>query len=144
MSSDQPVVVKDLACNGPQNDVSVHEMGGKRFLFQSIDTAQTAEDCSSANAPIINGGRVGYEGVRVFDVTNPASPVFVDMIQTACGSHTHSIIPDGDQAYIYVASYPLGLRHHAAGLDAARTRTTAPAMSRTRRSRSSRSPAPGR
>ena len=42
-------------------------MGGKTFLFQSIDTAQTAEDCSSANAPIVNGGRVGYEGVRVFE-----------------------------------------------------------------------------
>ena len=64
-------------------------MGGKTFLFQSIDTAQTAEDCSSANAPIVNGGRVGYEGVRVFDVTNPAAPKFIDMIQTACGSHTH-------------------------------------------------------
>ena len=108
VSADTPAQVVDHACNGPQNDVSVHEMGGKRFLFQSVDTAQTAEDCSSANAPILNGGRVGYEGVRVFDVTNPASPVFVDMVQTACGSHTHSIIPDGEQAYIYVASYPLG------------------------------------
>jgi hypothetical protein len=107
-SSDQPRTVVDHSCNGPQNDVSVHEMGGKRFLFQSIDTAQTAEDCSSANAPIVNLGRVGYEGVRVFDVTDPSKPQFIDMIQTACGSHTHSIIPDGNQAYIYVASYPLG------------------------------------
>jgi hypothetical protein len=107
ISSDRPRTVVDKACNGPQNDVSVHEMGGKRFLFQSVDTAQTAEDCSSANAPIVNGGRVGYEGVRVFDVTDPANPQFIDMIQTACGSHTHSIIPDGQQAYIYVASYPL-------------------------------------
>jgi hypothetical protein len=107
ISMDQPRTVVDFACNGPQNDVSVHEMGGKRFLFQSVDTAQTAEDCTSANAPIVNNGRVGYEGVRVFDVTDPRNPKFVDMIQTACGSHTHSIIPDGDQAYIYVSSYPL-------------------------------------
>jgi hypothetical protein len=107
IAADQPRTVVDFACNGPQNDVSVHEMGGKRFLFQSIDTAQTAEDCSSTNAPLVNGGRVGYEGVRVFDVTNPAQPKFVDMIQTACGSHTHSIIPKGEQAYIYVSSYPL-------------------------------------
>ena len=107
IASDRPRTVVDFACNGPQNDVSVHEMGGKRFLFQSVDTAQTAEDCTSTNAPIVNGGRVGYEGVRVFDVTDPANPKFVDMIQTACGSHTHSIIPDGDQAYIYVSSYPL-------------------------------------
>jgi hypothetical protein len=106
-SGPQPSTVVDFACNGPQNDVSFHRMGGKTFLFQSIDSAQTAEDCSSVNAPIVNGGRVGYEGVRVFDVTNPAQPQFVDMIQTACGSHTHTLIPDGRRAYIYVSSYPL-------------------------------------
>jgi hypothetical protein len=106
-SGQQPATVVDFPCNGPQNDVSFHKMGGRTFLFQSIDTAQTAEDCSSVNAPIVNGGRVGYEGVRVFDVTNPADPEFVDMIQTACGSHTHTLIPDGRRAYIYVSSYPL-------------------------------------
>jgi len=105
--SPTPRTIVDFACNGPQNDVSVYEMGGKRFLFQSIDTAQTAEDCTSVNSEIVNGGRVGYEGVRVFDVTNPAEPKFIDMIQTACGSHTHSIIPRGNEAYIYVSSYPL-------------------------------------
>jgi hypothetical protein len=109
ITADQPTTVVDHACNGPQNDVSVYEMGGKRFLFQSIDTGQTKEDCTSANAPLdADGHRTGYEGVRVFDVTNPASPVFLDMIQTACGSHTHTLIPDGDRAYIYVSSYPLG------------------------------------
>ena len=30
------------------------------------------------------------------------------MIQTACGSHTHTIVPAGQKAYIYVSSYPLG------------------------------------
>ena len=52
ITADQPQVVRDFACNGPQNDVSVYEMGGKRFLFQSIDSGQTAEDCSSVTAPI--------------------------------------------------------------------------------------------
>lgn len=108
ISGNQPQTVVDFACRGPQNDVSFHKMGGKTFLFQSIDSGQTAEDCSSADAPIVNGGRVGYEGVRVFDVTNPAAPEFIDMIQTACGSHTHTIVPDGERAFIYVSSYPLG------------------------------------
>jgi hypothetical protein len=109
ITADQPRLVTDFACNGPQNDVSVHEMGGKRFLFQSIDSGQTAEDCSSATAPIDKQGhRTGYEGVRVFDVTNPTAPKFLDMIQTACGSHTHTIVPDGNRAFIYVSSYPLG------------------------------------
>ena len=109
VSADQPQTIVDKACNGPQNDVSVYEMGGKRFLFQSIDSGQTSEDCSSATAPIdAEGHRTGYEGVRVFDVTNPANPVFLDMIQTACGSHTHTLVADGNRAYIYVSSYPLG------------------------------------
>ena len=42
ITADQPRVVTDFTCNGPQNDVSVYEMGGKRFLFQSIDSGQTA------------------------------------------------------------------------------------------------------
>jgi hypothetical protein len=106
---DSPRTIVDYSCNGPQNDVSVHRMGGKLFLFQSIDSGQTREDCSSANAPIVDGRRTGYEGVRVFDVTNPAEPKFLDMIQTACGSHTHTLIPNGrDKAVIYVSSYPLG------------------------------------
>ncbi len=109
ISADQPRVVTDFACNGPQNDVSVYEMGGKRFLFQSIDSGQTTEDCTSATAPIdAEGHRTGYEGVRVFDVTNPTAPKFLDMVQTACGSHTHTLVPDGDKAYLYVSSYPLG------------------------------------
>ena len=110
ITTDVPQVISDVACNGPQNDVSVHELAGRRYLFQSIDTAQTSEGCDSANAPIVDGvGRVGYEGIRVFDVTDPANPQFLEMIQTACGSHTHTLIPDGDnRAYIYVSSYPLG------------------------------------
>src|SRR5918997_21539 len=68
ISTDQPRVITDFTCNGPQNDVSVHEMRGKRFLFQSIDSGQTREDCSSATAPVVDGKRTGYEGVRVFDV----------------------------------------------------------------------------
>jgi hypothetical protein len=112
---DKPRVVVDHACNGPQNDVSFTKLGGKTFLFQSIDSGQDREDCSSVNAPLVNGARVGYEGVRVFDVSNPAKPRFLDMIQTACGSHTHTLIPGksrgrggSDKAYIYVSSYPLG------------------------------------
>jgi len=106
----QPRTVVDYKCRGPQNDVAVHEMGGKRFLFQSVDTPQTREDCDSADAPLdpVTHTRVGYEGVRVFDVTNPNRPRFLDMVQTACGSHTLTLYPDGERVFVYVASYPLG------------------------------------
>ena len=73
ISGAQPQVVVDHKCRGPQNDVSVYEMGGKRFLFQSIDSGQTAEDCSSTDAPIVNGGRVGYEGRACLRCYEPGS-----------------------------------------------------------------------
>ncbi len=108
VSMRSPRVLVDHVCNGPQGDVSVYRMGGRTFLFQSVDTPQTAADCSSVDAPIIDGGRVGYEGVRVFDVTDPRNPRFLQMIQTACGSHTHTIVPQGETAHLYVGSYPFG------------------------------------
>jgi hypothetical protein len=112
ISGAQPQLVVDHKCRGPQNDVSVYEIGGKRYLFQSIDTPQSAEDCTSADNPLWPTDSTkrtpGFEGIRMFDVTDPANPQFVKAIQTACGSHTHTLVPGGDALYIYVSSYPLG------------------------------------
>lgn len=111
---DQPRVLVDFACNGPQNDVSVYEIRGRRYLFQSIDQPQSAEDCSSQDQPLWPTDPTkrtpGFEGLRMFDVTNPRKPRFLRGIQTACGSHTHTLVPDKkrDRLYIYVSSYPLG------------------------------------
>jgi hypothetical protein len=51
----------------------------------------------------------GYEGLRLFDVTDASNPVFLRMYQTSCGSHVHTIVPDParDAVDVYVASYPL-------------------------------------
>jgi hypothetical protein len=112
ISQPQPRVVVDHKCRGPQNDVSVYEIGGKRFLFQSIDTPQTAEDCTSQDSPFWKKDPTkrtpGFEGIRMFDVTDPVNPKFVKAINTACGSHTHTLVPGGNALYIYVSSYPLG------------------------------------
>jgi LVIVD repeat len=115
-----PVVLSDYFCRGPQNDVSVYKLKNRLLLFQSIDTAQTKASCdgtqagSSQDMPISTtfpGQRqFGFEGIRVFDVTNPSAPVFLTGVPTACGSHTHTTIPDRDdqRVLIYVSSYPLG------------------------------------
>ena len=112
-----PRVLSDYFCRGPQNDVSVYKLRNRLFLFQSVDTPQTKPDCdgtpagSSRDTPISSGQRAfGFEGIRVFDVTNPAAPRFVTGVPTACGSHTHTLIPDRDdqRVLIYVSSYPLG------------------------------------
>jgi hypothetical protein len=108
--SPQPRVITDFACRGPQNDVSVYKIRGRLYLFQSIDTPQTRPDCSSVDTPLTPTGQreFGFEGIRQFDVTNPADPEFVNAYPTACGSHTHTLVPGRRSLHIYISSYPLG------------------------------------
>src|SRR5919106_187467 len=56
----------------------------------------------SWNSPTPAGGRFcggvftpeGQEGVHVFDISNPASPVGLAFVATPCGSHTATGVPD--------------------------------------------------
>lgn len=114
-------VLSDFVCRGPQNDVSVAKAGDRLLLFQSIDSAQTQESCdgtvagNSADNPTFSEGgstyrQFGFEGIRMFDVTDPSNPVFLDAMPTACGSHTHTLVPnpEDNMLHLYVSSYPLG------------------------------------
>jgi hypothetical protein len=51
-----------------------------------------------------------FEGIRVFDISDITAPVHVTSIPTACGSHTHTLLPEpeNNRAILYVSSYPLG------------------------------------
>ncbi len=122
-SPEQPTVLSDYYCRGAQGDVSVAKLGKRLMLFLSVDRAQTKASCdgtregSSADTPLVQEGTpargyadFGFEGIRVFDVTNPRRPQYVTAVPTACGSHTHTLVPDrrGLRALLYVSSYPLG------------------------------------
>jgi hypothetical protein len=52
--------------------------------------------------------RFGYEGLRMFDVSNPRSPKFLRFYRNPCGSHTNTVVPARGQVHVYIASYPLG------------------------------------
>jgi hypothetical protein len=106
------VILTTVTCRGPQGDVSFYKAKDRLLLFVSVDTPQTvpgpapgAKDCTSADTV----EATGFEGIRIWDVTDPLTPKFVKMVQTDCGSHTHTTIPDYDnqRALIYVSSYPL-------------------------------------
>jgi hypothetical protein len=51
----------------------------------------------------------GWEGIRLFDVSDPAHPVFLDAIYLDCGSHTNTMYPDleRDRLVALISSYPL-------------------------------------
>jgi hypothetical protein len=113
-----PQVLSDYSCPGPQNDVAVWDTGKQRLLIMSIDSRQRTEECNSG----AGNAAGGFEGLRIFDVTDPRSPQFITGVQTDCGSHTHTVVParrlrSGDyvtdpdrpsRLLVYVSSYPLG------------------------------------
>lgn len=93
-------VISDVACPGSQNDVSVY----KGLLFLSIDAPLTAPECGSPRS-----AAEGFEGIRIFDVSDPAAPTYVGAVATDCGSHTHTLVPDEadpSRVLVYAASYP--------------------------------------
>ena len=101
-----PKVLSDFRCNGPQGDVGVYGHGERLLLFSSVDSRQLRGECS-ADDPT---NTTGWEGIRIFDVSRPRNPEFVKAVDTDCGSHTHTVVPDPDnnkRVYLYVSSYPL-------------------------------------
>jgi hypothetical protein len=109
-TGDDRLLVNKL-CRGPQNDVSLWEHDGRLLLFLSNDTPQTNGEttCSTNRASDTTAcGPLCFEGIRIFDLSEPANPVLLKGVYTDCGSHTHTLVPDpaNNRMLVYVASYP--------------------------------------
>ncbi|MDQ3877519.1 MAG: hypothetical protein M3290_04110, partial [Actinomycetota bacterium] len=76
-------------CPAAQDDVSI--VG--HFLIASIDSPGS----NSVKNGVCNNtdDSVGKEGIRIVDISNPAQPRQVKFVETDCGSHTHTVVPDG-------------------------------------------------
>jgi hypothetical protein len=98
---ERPSVVTTVACNGAQADLSVY----RTLLFLSVDQAQSSPACDSEDSFPDN---TTFEGIRIFDLSQPAAPRHVASVATDCGSHTHTLVPDParDRVLLYVSSYP--------------------------------------
>ncbi|MFI5497023.1 LVIVD repeat-containing protein [Actinoplanes sp. NPDC051859] len=100
-----PVVAAQVLCPGSQNDVSVKG----NLLFLGTDSQRTNDSCDNvASTTAAPGDR--WEGVKIFDISDPVTPRYLKSIKTDCGSHTQTLVPgkSGDNsAYIYVSSYNL-------------------------------------
>jgi len=96
-------------CPSSQGDVS---FVGK-FAFVSVDSpgSNGTENptCNNTKATgfIEADTSKGQEGIRVVDYSDPKNPTQVAFVTTKCGSHTHTLVPDGATTYMYVESYPI-------------------------------------
>jgi hypothetical protein len=85
-SPGNPKALNDYAeCFGNQGDVIIWDT----ILVRSWNSpAPAGATCDGTPVP------QGWEGVHVFDVSNPADPDLVGAVETDCGSHTATGVPD--------------------------------------------------
>ena len=130
---DNPAKAKlrmSLMCPGGQGDVSVYG----HLLFMSAEAVNGRIDCGTQGIPLPAGyvlppvpppapAKPGVEperpqrppppaspdrfrGVRIFDISDVASPKQVAAVQSCRGSHTHTLVidpKDKDNVYIYIS-----------------------------------------
>jgi hypothetical protein len=98
----KPRLVSQVFCPGSQNDVSVQG----NLLFLSTDSRRSNNSCASD--PQNDGTKPYWEGMKIFDISDKSAPRYLQSVETDCGSHTHTLVPDNqssDNVYIYVSSY---------------------------------------
>ncbi len=96
-----PTIASQVLCPGSQNDISV----SGNLLVLSTDSSRSDASCSSTAQTATNPA--SWEGLKIFDVSDPRNPQYVASVETDCGSHTHTLVPDrtGEDLYVYVSSY---------------------------------------
>ena len=117
VSSSVPTLVSDTRCYGPQGDPSVFDTdddGAADTLVLSVDSVLVGSECGAGPAPkdAVTGlyPEGAWEGLRVFDISDPAAPEQIAAVYQDCGSHTNTLLPapGGDSMYVLNSSYPLG------------------------------------
>jgi hypothetical protein len=98
---ENPEQVVQVSCPGGQNDISVY----KNILVLSTDSSRSDDSCASTSLPATN--EAAWEGIKVWDISNPLEPEYIQSVETDCGSHTHSLVPSKNKRdlYVYVSSY---------------------------------------
>ncbi len=94
-----PKAVAVVQCITAQADPSVYG----NLLFISAEGRGNRNDCAKGG---VQDPKDHMTGIRIYDVSNPATPRLIKNVQTCKGSHTHTIIPDPknkDVIYIYVS-----------------------------------------
>src|SRR5919109_1718870 len=101
---DNPQLVSRTRCNGDQGDIVVWE----NVLVRAWNAPKAvARDCDGTTVP------AGFEGMHIFDISDLSDPQLVGEVELSarpqadspgCGTHTLTLVPDGDRAVIYNAT----------------------------------------
>jgi hypothetical protein len=94
-----PRMVAQVSCPGSQNDISVHG----DLLFLSTDSSRSDDSCTSVAQSATE--KTSWEGIKIFDISDVRNPRYIKSVETACGSHTHTLVPGKKSVYVYVSSY---------------------------------------
>ena len=110
-----PQLLRDFECDGLQADPIWWDRNGNRvpdLLLLSVDRTMASPECGAAR--VDHGTPTGWEGVRVFTLSDDPEDPFTDIEQVAavytdCGAHTITAwTGDADERLVvYVSSYPL-------------------------------------
>lgn len=97
-----PKVVREVVCPGYQGDLSI----AGNLLFFSVDQPRAGDACGAP--AVAASSTTAWEGIRIFDISDPTNPQYVKSVQTRCGSHTHTLVNSNDdknRVYLYNGSY---------------------------------------
>jgi LVIVD repeat len=97
----KPVLTTAYFCPASQSDVSVY----KNLLFVSGEGGGGRLDCGGQGVKdTVSAERL--RGIRIFDISDIASPKYIANVQTCRGSHTHTVVEDPNDkqnVYVYVS-----------------------------------------
>ncbi len=92
-SAKSPRLLASIVCPGGQGDVSIYG----NLLFMSVEQTRGRIDCGTQGvAETVSKER--FRGVRIFDISDISKPKQVAAVQTCRGSHTHTLVPEGQAA----------------------------------------------
>jgi hypothetical protein len=90
----------------PQGDVGVYG----DLVFRSVDSPQRMDQCaaegqsgSPTDCTPVPAPCTGFEGIQIFDISDPSNIQHIASVALDCGSHTHTVVPDeeNDRVLIY-------------------------------------------
>ncbi|MEM0953931.1 MAG: DUF305 domain-containing protein [Pseudomonadota bacterium] len=87
-----PALLSSVVCPGGQGDVSI--VG--ELLIMSVEQQRGRIDCGLQGiSEDVSEER--FRGIRIFNIADPRQPKQVGLVQTCRGSHTHSVVSQGEE-----------------------------------------------